>query len=103
MANISTQEPTAQELSKAVALFYDGQEAPKVIAKGEDETAEAILALALEHDIPICNNPALADLLTLLQIGDHIPKELYLAIAHIIAFAYQLRPNSNDDPQVPLL
>lgn len=97
------QEPTALELSKAVALFYDGQQAPKIVAKGEQETADAILALALEHDIPICNNPALADLLTLLEVGDHIPKELYLAVAHIIAFAYQLRPGHSEDVQTPSL
>lgn len=80
-----------QDFSKAVALFYDGNQAPTVLAKGEDDLAEQILTLANEHSIPICNNPALADLLNLLEVGDHIPKELYTAIAHIIAFAYNLR------------
>ena len=88
-------EPTYEELTKAVALFYDGQQAPTVVAKGTEDTAAAIIALAQEHEVPICNNPALADLLTLLDIGDHIPKELYVAIAHIISFAYQLRPNGS--------
>ena len=87
----STPFPTAQELSKAVALFYDGEQAPTVLAKGEDDLAAQILALANEHSIPICNNPALVDLLNLLEVGDHIPKELYTAIAHIIAFAYNLK------------
>ncbi|HEY7772467.1 MAG TPA: EscU/YscU/HrcU family type III secretion system export apparatus switch protein [Marinagarivorans sp.] len=86
-------EPSHEELAKAVALFYDGEQAPTVVAKGTDDTAAAIIALAQEHKVPICNNPALAELLTLLDIGDHIPKELYVAIAHIISFAYQLRPN----------
>lgn len=92
---MTNNEPTCEELGKAVALFYDGQQAPTIVAKGTDNTAAAIIALAKEHDVPICNNPALADLLNLLEIGDHIPKELYVAIAHIISFAYQLRPNSD--------
>ena len=93
---MTTLEPSLEDLSKAVALFYDGQQAPTIVAKGTEDTAEAIIALAQEHNVPICNNPALADLLTLLEIGDHIPKELYIAIAHIITFAYQLRPNIDD-------
>jgi flagellar biosynthesis protein len=83
-------EPSTDDLTKAVALFYDGRQAPSIVAKGYDQTAAAIIAMAQEHEVPICNNPALADLLSLLEIGDHIPRELYVAIAHIIAFAYQL-------------
>ena len=87
----SSHKINQQDLSKAVALFYDGNQAPTILAKGEDDLAEQILTLANEHNIPICNNPALVDLLNLLEVGDHIPKELYTAIAHIIAFAYTLK------------
>ncbi len=93
----STPPPPAQAFSKAVALFYDGEQAPTILAKGEEDLAEQILALANEHSIPICNNPALVDLLNLLEVGDHIPKELYTAIAHIIAFAYSLK--TPDEPE----
>lgn len=84
--------PTQNELSKAVALIYDGQQAPQLIAKGQADIAEEILTQAREHNIPICNNPALAELLMVLELGDHIPRELYVAVAHIIAFAYQIHP-----------
>lgn len=97
----TTNTPTPQELSKAVALFYDGNQAPTVLAKGEDDLAAQILALANEHKIPICNNPALADLLNLLEVGDHIPPELYTAIAHIIAFAYSLKDTRHFTSEPP--
>lgn len=79
------------ELQKAVALFYDGSGAPQITAKGHGEEAEEILRLAQENDVPTCENPALVDLLSHIELGDSIPESLYIAIAHIIAFAYQIR------------
>ena len=79
-----------QQLKHAVALLYDGEQAPKVIATGEDALAAEILSIANEHEIPICENPALIQVLRQLEIGDEIPKELYIAIAHILAFAMSL-------------
>lgn len=79
-----------QQLKHAVALLYDGEQAPKVIATGEELLAAEILAIANEHEIPICENPALIQVLKQLEIGDEIPKELYIAIAHILAFAMSL-------------
>lgn len=87
------------ELQKAVALFYDGQGAPQVTAKGTGAEADAIIALALEHGVPLCDNPALVELLTHIELGDQVPEALYIAVAHIIAFAYQLR---TPDPQRPV-
>ncbi|GAA5317663.1 MAG: FlhB-like flagellar biosynthesis protein [Candidatus Pelagadaptatus aseana] len=79
------------QLRKAVALFYDGENAPTVTAKGIGEEAEAIMAVARAHEIPLCDNAQLVDLLVTLELGDEIPEALYIAIAHIIAFAYQLQ------------
>ena len=41
---------------QAIALSYDGQQAPTLSAKGDDALAEAILALAREHEVPIYEN-----------------------------------------------
>lgn len=88
-----------QQLQKAVALFYDGVQAPTVSAKGIGEEAEAIMAIARQHDIPLCDNAPLVDLLVTLELGDNIPPALYTAIAHIIAFAYELQGKTpNDTP-----
>lgn len=78
------------ELQKAVALYYDGKNAPHVSAKGTGEVAEQIIAIAQEHGVPLCDNSALVDLLVTLELGDEIPEALYIAVAYIIAFAYQL-------------
>ena len=74
----------------AVALKYDGNNAPKVTAKGEGITAQQILELAERHNIPLQNQPELARILAQVPLGDEIPRELYIAVAEVIAFAYFL-------------
>lgn len=76
---------------QAIALNYDGQQAPTLTAKGDDELAEAILALAREHEVPIYENAELVKLLARMELGDSIPEALYLTVAEIIAFAWQLK------------
>ena len=78
------------KIQKAVALFYDGKSTPTVTAKGTGAVAENIMAIAQEHGVPLCDNSALVELLVQLELGDEIPESLYLAVAYIIAFAYQL-------------
>ncbi|UTA46528.1 EscU/YscU/HrcU family type III secretion system export apparatus switch protein [Simiduia sp. 21SJ11W-1] len=84
-------ELTEQHIQKAVALFYDGNHAPKVVAKGERALAEEIVALAQAHDVPLCDNSGLVELLMQLEINDEIPEALYIAVAHVLAFAYELQ------------
>jgi flagellar biosynthesis protein len=81
-----------------VALHYDGEGAPRVTAKGRGAVAEQILALAREHDVPVREDGPLAELLGRVELGDEVPRELYLAVAQVIAFAYQL---SGRAPPVP--
>jgi len=73
---------------KAIALRYEGQGAPRVVAKGSGEVAKHILAVAAEHGIPLHTDPQLLLLLSRLELGDEIPENLYIAVAQIIAFAY---------------
>ena len=81
----------ADELKQAVALFYDGEQAPKVTAKGEGVAAEEIITIAQEHGVTLCENESLLSLLMTLELDEHIPESLYIAIAQIIAFAYYLQ------------
>ncbi|MBD1554196.1 EscU/YscU/HrcU family type III secretion system export apparatus switch protein, partial [Pseudomonas typographi] len=76
---------------QAIALTYDGESAPTLSAKGDDELAEAILALAKQHEVPIYENAELVKLLARLELGESIPQALYLTIAEIIAFAWYLQ------------
>ena len=74
----------------AVALHYNGKNTPKVTAAGTGELAEKIIALAIEHGIPLQEDAALVSLLAKLDLGDDIPEPLYIAVAEVIAFAYIL-------------
>ena len=84
---MSTPNPPRQ----AIALKYDGKQAPTLTAKGDDELAEAILKLAREYEVPIYENAELVRLLARLELGDAIPEPLYRTIAEIIAFAWYLK------------
>lgn len=79
------------ESSLAVALKYDGKNAPKVTAKGSHEIAEQIIELAKAHNVPLSENKELVTLLSTLELGEEIPEILYLAVAEVIAFAYMLK------------
>lgn len=72
-------------------MHYNEVTAPRVTAKGEDEIARQIIALARQHNVPLYENSELLDLLSRLEPGDEIPETLYHVIAEVIAFAYRLR------------
>jgi flagellar biosynthesis protein len=76
---------------QAIALRYDGHQAPTLTAKGDDDLAEAILAMAREYEVPIYENAELVKMLARMELGDSIPEELYRTIAEIIAFAWHLQ------------
>jgi flagellar biosynthesis protein len=73
---------------RAIALQYDGENAPTVTASGEGDIAEEILRIAREHNIPLREDALLADMLSELNLGEEIPPMLYRVIAEVIAYAY---------------
>ena len=78
----------------AVALKYDkdGMAAPEVIAKGYDEVAQKIKAIAAEHGIPQIENVPLARALAKeVEIGRAIPTKWYQAVAEVLALVYKLK------------
>ncbi len=81
---------TGKGLPSAIALRYDGRGAPRVTAKGRGKVAEHILELAAEAGIPVQEDPDLTLLLAQVELGDEVPRELYVAVAQVIAFAYRL-------------
>ncbi|MET0081693.1 MAG: EscU/YscU/HrcU family type III secretion system export apparatus switch protein [Sedimenticola sp.] len=83
MSETFTQAPEV-----AVALLYDGENAPRVTAKGQGELAARIFELAEQHGIPLEKDPEMAAILAQIPLGDEIPETLYRAIAEVIAFAY---------------
>ena len=90
---------------QAIALKYDGQQAPTLTAKGDDALAEAILKLARENEVPIYENAELVKLLARMELGESIPEELYRTIAEIIAFAWNLKGKfpAGHDPEATMV
>ena len=77
-----------QNRKKAVALNYDGANAPIVTAVGI--IADKILEKAEDSEVPVVFNKELTDLLCNVDVGDAIPTEVYDAVAHIIAYITEL-------------
>ncbi|MGA0586336.1 flagellar biosynthesis protein FlhB [Dyella sp. KRB-257] len=78
----------------AVALKYDENRfgAPRVIAKGVDVMAQQIRTVAAGHRIPLVESPPLARALyATTELGREIPASLYVAVAQILAYVFQLK------------
>jgi flagellar biosynthetic protein FlhB len=97
----------------AVALRYDkeGSGAPIVVAMGADLIAGHIRKVAMANDVAIVEAPPLArSLYYNAEIGGEIPAGLYVAVAQLLAYVYQLRavrmpgqqpPEQPDDFPIP--
>ena len=77
----------------AVALKYDqtGMTAPQVVAKGKNYIAARIRKRAIENQVPIIENPPLAQALyKSVDVGQEIPPQLYRAVAEILAYIFKM-------------
>jgi flagellar biosynthetic protein FlhB len=77
----------------AVALQYErGMDAPICVAKGVDAFALKIREVAVEHAVPVVENPPLARALhATVEIDEPIPPEHYKAVAEVIGYVMRLR------------
>ncbi|HAB03236.1 MAG TPA: flagellar biosynthesis protein FlhB [Pseudomonas sp.] len=79
----------------AVALQYDpekGGVAPLLVAKGTDFVALKIREIAVEHQVQILESPALARAIYYsTEVEGEIPAGLYLAVAQVLAYVFQIR------------
>ncbi|WP_086480810.1 flagellar biosynthesis protein FlhB [Oceanospirillum sanctuarii] len=98
----------------AVALKYDESGvlgAPELLAKGGDELAMKIREIAEANDIPVLQIPPLSRAIYYsTEIGDIIPEGLYMAVAQVLAYVYQLKqsksgkashPGKTPSPEIP--
>ncbi|MBI3325318.1 MAG: EscU/YscU/HrcU family type III secretion system export apparatus switch protein [Nitrospinae bacterium] len=88
-----------QDDLEAVALRYRHRKdpAPKVTAKGRGHLAEQILELARAYNIPIREDKNLVQVLSLLDLNQEIPPEVYRAVAEILVFIYRLTMQRQQD------
>jgi flagellar biosynthesis protein len=70
----------------AVALRYEKPRAPRVVAIGRGTLAEKIIDTALEHDVAVQQNPALAEALSKVELDAEIPENLYRVVAQVLGF-----------------
>jgi flagellar biosynthesis protein len=79
----------------AVAIAYDKNEAaPRGVAKGYGSLAETIIRTAKENGLYVHESPELVSLLMQVDLDAHIPPQLYLAIAELLAWLYSLEQQS---------
>jgi flagellar biosynthesis protein FlhB len=77
----------------AVALRYDpvSDFAPMVVARGREATALAIRELAQDKAVPVLEYPTLARAIYFTsRAGQPISEDLYLAVATVLAFVFNL-------------
>lgn len=81
----------ADPRTTAVALSYrEGDNAPRVVAKGYGVLADTILRTAREHGLYVHESPELVGLLMQVDLDDRIPPQLYLAVAELLAWLYRV-------------
>lgn len=88
----------------AVALKYDqsGSGAPIVIAKGKDLIAAKIREIAKENKIVIFSAPPLARALyRSTDLNQQIPENLFVAVAQVLAYIFQLRQAAHSSRVIP--
>ena len=82
----------------ACALKYDAEtmQSPTVTAKGTELMAKKIIDIAVQHNVPVIDNPPVARaLFRMVDINQQIPPELYKAVAEILLFVYGLKNKNN--------
>jgi flagellar biosynthesis protein len=95
----SLPDPSPTERREAVALAYrQADAAPRVVAKGRGVIAEEIIEKAREHGVYVHESPELLTLLMQVDLDEHIPSQLYLAVAELLAWLYRLEHGETDLP-----
>jgi flagellar biosynthesis protein len=82
--------------NRAVALKYEGEGAPVVVASGMGYLAERMVEVAAESGVPIYEDNSLATMLSQLALGQEIPDALYQAIVEIYVYFLNFDPEDPD-------
>lgn len=84
----------------AVALRYAASDAaPRVVAKGSGLIAEQIIERAQQAGVFVHESPEMVALLMQVDLDAHIPPQLYVAIAELLAWLYRVE---SAEPSAPL-
>jgi flagellar biosynthesis protein len=87
---------TPNKRQMAVALAYSSHDAaPKVVAQGRGIIAQAIIERAKAHGVFVHQSEELVGLLMQVELDQHIPPQLYMAVAELLAWLYRLEHGEN--------
>ena len=97
------QGPNANR-NAAVAISYDDKDAaPRVVAKGYGQLADTIVRAAEENGLYVHESRELVGLLMQVDLDAHIPPQLYVAVAELLAWLYRLESRELPDAAPPAL
>ncbi len=92
--------PTPDRQRAAAALAYrTGDAAPRVVAKGHGLVADSIIEKARASGVYVHESRELLALLMQIDLDSHIPPQLYVAVAELLAWLYHL--DGSDKPALP--
>jgi flagellar biosynthesis protein len=86
---MATPEPRPDRRAAAVR-YRDGDISPELVASGRGHVADAILLAAADAGVPVRQDTVLLQALETLELGQHVPPELYAAVAEALVWAYRL-------------
>jgi flagellar biosynthesis protein len=87
--------PPSPRSPQAVALAYrTGDAAPRLVAKGAGAIAETIIERAREAGVYVHESTELVALLMQVDLDQRIPPQLYVAVAELLAWLYQVEGGS---------
>jgi flagellar biosynthesis protein len=75
-----------QAPTRAAVIRYDKEngKAPIIVAQGQGDVAEKIIAKARQHDIPLQEDTMLLENLLELDLGSNVPPQLYQVVAEVL-------------------
>ena len=81
--------PDRQRAAAALA-YREGDGAPRVVAKGRGIVADTIIERARASGVYVHESRELLALLMQIDLDSHIPPQLYIAVAELLAWLYHL-------------
>lgn len=90
--------PNKRQMAAALA-YRAGDAAPRVVASGRGLIAQAIIERARANGIYVHESEELVSLLMQVELDQHIPPQLYVAVAELLAWLYRLE--QGESPAIP--
>jgi len=87
-----------KHVQTAIALggSKDVQSVPKVVAQGQGDMAQKIIDWAEENGLAIEKDSDLAQVLINLNLGDSVPEEVFMAVAEILYYIFEVNKDLKD-------